>query len=333
MQPATERSWCAAPRPHRAVDPTKPSQGTARFRRCGASVDQISIVERARGARDGTQERHPAARGSRGAGRLLPAAGARSSGRQTEAPALSRRSRRLRDGELDRGRVRLPGRRRGRRRRDPGFDDLPADGGRAAHRRSAGHARAAHDRAAARTSCERRDPSRATSSCRPSAPAGAWTISSSAASAGCRAPRSAPSSRSRSRFPTAGRHGRVAGARAARSSSSRPAPVEPAVPRRLRRCSRGRHLHRDRQAGRAAHPHHREVLAQHADRGAARALPGGAAAGLPPHRSRDLGRAAHRPQPHGRRVLKRAFARRRSTRGTWRWPKGCPPPTGRIDRR
>ena len=106
------------------------------------------------------------------------------------------------------------------------------------------------------------------------------------------------------------------------------------MPRALRGAGRGRDLHRHRQAGRAAHPHHRQVLAQHPDRGAARALPRPAAAGLPPPGPRDLGRAAGGARPAAELVPEAGLRpAARSRRATSRSATACPtPPTGVIDR-
>ena len=100
----------------------------------------------------------------------------------------------------------------------------------------------------------------------------------------------------------------------------RPAPVEPEVPRHFEILVRGRQRAGHRQAGGAADAHDRQVLAQHADRAAARALPRRADGDRPPHRSRDLraccsSRATAR-SPASSRGRSRAAP---STRPTSRW--------------
>ena len=137
-----ERRGAAAARPHRSVDPTKPSAGHRPLLALRGKLDQISYpsvlvvleMERKNGI---LLIEH-----RRGVRAAVPAQGADHPRRPTEPPAVGRRGG-LRDAQLDRRRVRLPGRRRRRRRRDPGVDDLPADRGRAPHRRSEGARRSA----------------------------------------------------------------------------------------------------------------------------------------------------------------------------------------------
>ena len=200
-------------------------------------------------------------------------------------------------------------------------------------RRARSRARSDDRRLETRTPAAAGRSSSSTSSCRPSATAGGSTISSSGGSAGCRARASSRSSATQIFFPDGRRPARPSSVRAGETILLRPAGAHRAGgPAPLRDPLRGRQRAGDRQAGRAADAHDRQVLAQHADRAAARALPRASrwrsrTGSIARRRACCWSRAAATAAS----LLTRAFARRAVDKTYLALVKGQPPDEGRID--
>ena len=203
------------------------------------------------------------------------------------------RDRGLRRARLERRPVRVPDRRRRWRRRDPDLDHVPAHRGGAPRRRAQGEGRRAARESRRRR--RRRDhlvAHRGAARMRRLAAGSLSQAAHRAAVAHAHPEHHRDADDAVRRAARRARRRRCAPAQIIHLD--RPAPIEPDVPRHFDVLYEDAEvLAIDKPAGPADAPDG-EVLAQHADRAAARALPRRARADRASHRSRDLGRAAGR---------------------------------------